>query len=87
MNLNQLQPVRMTASLAEELFLTSAPIVAVELTERHLDMLQCSAIDLETRALLCDASDDLAAGRLHTAAMRDIVRAFNARCGKRGEEI
>jgi hypothetical protein len=58
---------------------TAEPVLGVTMTERHLDMLQLAGdLDLETRALLGDASDDLAAGRLHTPAVRSMVAAFNA---------
>lgn len=75
MSLNNCSSVRMTFSRASEMFRTATPILGVTLTEQH--------IDIETRAQLGDASDDLAAGRLHTPAVRAVVAAFNARCGKR----
>jgi hypothetical protein len=79
---NTCSTVRMTASLAEELFTTAEPILGVTLTERHLDMLQLAGeLTIAQRAQLGDASDDLAAGRLHTPAVRAMVSAFNARCG------
>lgn len=81
MHFASLAPVRMTASLAQQLFQTAEPVLGVTLTERHLDMLQMSDIDAEMRALLLDASDDLAAGNLHTPAVLAVVAAFNARCG------
>lgn len=73
--------VRMTASLAEQLFRTATPITASELTEQHLDMLQLSDIDIETRARLGLASDELRYGGLNGPAIAHCVKAYNARCG------
>jgi hypothetical protein len=80
--LNHLATVRMTASLAEQLFRTATPIAVAELTERHLDMLQLVDIDIATRVRLGLASDEIRYGAANGPATAYCVAAFNARCGR-----
>jgi hypothetical protein len=77
MNLNHCSTVRMTASRAAEMFRTATPITVDQLTEQHLDMLQLSDVDRETRWALGDASDAIQAGNRRAPAVRQCVAAYN----------
>lgn len=81
--LNHTTVVRMTASRAEEILRTAEPIVPVQLTEFHLDVLQCSDLDLETRCALGPATVAIRAGiyRPCDAVLR-CVEEWNARAGR-----
>lgn len=81
--LNHCSTVRMTSSLAERMFRTATPITTAELTEQHLDMLQCdAATSIELRLELGDASDALRAGDRGAAVVQRVVDAYNARAGR-----
>lgn len=75
--------INMTTSRADELFRTATPILGVTLTPQHLDMLSCGrgGAGLELQACIARASDDLAAGRLHTPDVQAVVAEFNRRVG------
>lgn len=83
LNLNDCSTVRMTYSLAETLFRDAPAVLGVTMTERHLDMLQLAGeLTIDQRVELIEASEDLAAGHLHTPAVLAMVAAFNSRAGR-----
>lgn len=81
--LNHAPSVRMTASRAEEILRTAERIVPVQLTELHLDVLQCSDLDLGGRCALGPASDAVRAGMYRPSdAVLRCVEEWNARAGR-----
>lgn len=77
-----LSPIRMTATVADRILADADVITAAQLTEQHLDVLQLQDLDIAVRAMLGDASDDVAAGRRNTEAVGYMVGEWNARAGR-----